>query len=232
MHNKKREIVKLFGFIIILLPLLMMPTILFGGKADNKPERNSESQADYILTIKGNLISLKAKNASVKDILEEIGRRMKIEVVANISREEKITVELGMMYLGDAIKRFRTNYAYITESEEEKGKITKIVVVPKGLGMPIISQKKSVVKERREFGYNPQPSVQTNEVPEEKRMVDPGIKERTFDDNSQPSIQPYEATKEKKIVTPRIRPREDAGTEEPSHTEPSEFEYNPQPSLQ
>ena len=205
MHNKKRGIEKLFGFIIIFMPLLVIPTILFGGEADKQPERNSESQADYILMVKENFISLKAKDASLKEILEDIGRRMKIEVVADIPREEKITVELDMMYLGDAIKRFRTNYAYITESEKEKGKITKIIVVPKGLGMvPVIPQKKSVVKEgkRREFDYNPQPSVQT-----------------------------YEVTEEKKIVEPRIRAREDVGTEEPSHTEPSEFDYNPQPSM-
>ena len=134
MHNKKRGVEKLFGFIIILLPLLMIPTILFGREADKQPEWNSERQVGYILKVKGDFISLKAKNASIKKILEDIGRRMKIEVVANVPREEKITVELDMMYLGDAIKRFRTNYAYITEPEEKEGKITKIVVAPKGLG--------------------------------------------------------------------------------------------------
>jgi len=59
---------------------------------------------------------------------------MKIAVIANIPREEIITIELDTVYLGDAIKRFRTNYAYITEPEEKEGKITKIVVAPKGLG--------------------------------------------------------------------------------------------------
>ena len=161
MHNKKRGIDKFFKFIFVLMPLLIIPTVMFGTEAYKQPKLNSQNQTDYVLKVKGNLISLKAKDASIKEILEDIGRRMKIEVVANIPREEKITVELDMMYLGDAIKRFRANYAYITESEKEKGKITKIVVVPKGLGMvPIISQKKSVVKERRAFGYNPQPSLQ------------------------------------------------------------------------
>ena len=231
MHHKKIEIEKFFGFFIILLPLLMIPTILFGGRIDKKSEKNSEIQADYILTIKENYISLKAKDASVKEILEDIGRRMKIEVVANIPSEEKITVELDMMYLGDAIKRFRTNYAYITESEEEKGKITKIVVVQKGQGMvPIKSQKKSVVK--RKFGYNPQPSVQRNEVSEEKRKVDIDVKERTLDSNSKPPVRPYEAPKVKKSVESKIRLSEDKGTEEPSHSEALTSDYNPQPSLQ
>jgi hypothetical protein len=166
MHNEKRRIEELFGFIIILLPLLMIPTILFGGETDKKPERNSESQADYILMVKESLISLKAKDASCKEILEEIGRRMKIEVVANIPREQKITIEFDMLDLGDAIKRFRTSYAYITKVEKEKGKITKIVVVPKGLGEekrliePGIRAREDSRQKPSEFEYDPQPSIQ------------------------------------------------------------------------
>ena len=127
---KMTGIKKFFGLIIILAPLLLIPTILFGGETDKKPESISKIQGNYVLRVKGEHISLKAKDASLKDILEEIGRRMQIEVVANIPREEKITIELDMMYLEDALKRFKTNYAYITRSEKEKGKITQIVVVP------------------------------------------------------------------------------------------------------
>jgi hypothetical protein len=183
MHNEKRGIEKLFGFIIILLPLLMIPTILFGGEADKKPERNSESQADYILMVKERLISLKAKDASLKEILEEIGRRLNIEVVANILKEEKITIEFDKLYLGDALKRFKTSYAYITESEKKKGKIIKITVVPKGLGKGL---------------SKPQPSIQKGEVKEEKRLVWPEIGARKevgteeplrFEYDPQPSIQ-------------------------------------------
>ena len=91
-----------------------------------------------------------------------------------------------------------------------------------------------VVKEekRREFDYNPQPSVKTNEVSEEKRMVAPEIKERTLDFNPKPSARPYEATKVKKSVEPKIRPSEDVGTEKPSHSETLKSDYNPQPSVQ
>ena len=162
MHNNIKGVEKRFGFIITLLALIMIPSIMFGGEIDKKTERYSDSQSDYILIVKENLISLKAKDASVKEILEDIGRRMKIEVVANIPREEIITIELDMVYLGDAIKRFRTNYAYITESEEKEGKITKIVVVPKGLGKaPSIPSKKIKVKPKQfKLKYNPQPSVQ------------------------------------------------------------------------
>jgi len=134
---------------------------MFGTEAYKQPKLNSQNQTDYVLKVKGNLISLKAKDASIKEILEDIGRRMKIEVVANLSREEKITVEFDMMYLGDAIKRFRKNYAYITETEKERGKITKIVVVPKGIGK--VRFKKLEYKPQpsiQKFEYKPQPSIQ------------------------------------------------------------------------
>jgi len=67
---------------------------------------------------------LKAKDASLKDILEEIGRMMEIDVVANVPSEQKITIELDMMYLEEALKRFKTNYAHITKSEKDEKFVT------------------------------------------------------------------------------------------------------------
>jgi hypothetical protein len=123
--------------------------------------------------VKGSSISLKAKDASLKEILEEIGRRMKIEVIANIPREQKITTELDMMYLEDALKRFKTNYAYITKTGKQKGNITKIVVVPKG-GEKMLPNK---------YEYNPQPPIQKLE-----HEPQPPIQEY----NPQPPIQKFE----------------------------------------
>jgi hypothetical protein len=217
------------------MALLIIPTILFGGKADKQTEWNLEGQADYDLRVKDNLISLKAKGASIKEILEDIGRRMEIEVVADIPSEEKITVELDMMYLGHAIKRFRTNYAYITESEEEEGKITKIIVVPKGLGMePIIPKKKSVVKEEK--------SRVGSEMRARKdvRIGKPLRSEpSTYNYDSRSSLQKGEVQEEKKLVDSGIGARETSETEMASNAEPSKsgleqsgYDYNPQPSLE
>jgi hypothetical protein len=235
MKNLKKSVKTLSALFIIYMPFLMMPPILFAGTTLKKQEMRSQSQTDYVLEVEGNDISLKAKDASIKEILEDIGRRMKIEVVVNIPKEKKITVELDMMYLGDAIKRLRTDYAYITESEKDKGKITKIVVVPKGQGMmPILSQKNSVVKKekRRKIRYNPQPSLKPTDVSDEKSMVDTEVKERTLDSSPKPPARTYEATKVKKSVESKIRSTEDKGTEAPSHSEPLTSDYNPQPSTQ
>jgi hypothetical protein len=147
MNNEIKEIKKFYEFIIIFLFFLMIPTILWGEQSDKRSELNSENPSQYILKVKGDHISLKAKNASLKDVLEEIGLRMNIDVVAKIPREDKITIELDMMYLGDAIKKFKTNYAYISKSKQETGKITKIVVVPKGM--------ENMLPDK--YGYKPQP---------------------------------------------------------------------------
>jgi septum formation inhibitor MinC len=150
MNNEKRGIKKCFCLIIVLLTFLMIPSILSGMEADKTPKQNSMSQGKYVLEVKGDNISLKAKDASLKDILEELGRRMKIEVIVNIPRDQKITTELDMMYLEDALKRFKTNYAYITKTGKQKGSIIKIVVVPKG-GEKMLPNK---------YEYNPQPPIQ------------------------------------------------------------------------
>jgi len=111
-------------------------------------KRRQKSRADFVLTIKDSLISLTAKDASLKQIVEEIGRRMKIEVFADISEEEKITIRFDKLSLEDAIKRLRTSYAYIWNSEKEEGKITKIVLLSEGKGTAVstIKEEKKMVK--------------------------------------------------------------------------------------
>lgn len=108
---------------ILLLLLFIMPSVLFGGEADVKPEAKSEGKADFFLTIKDNLISLNAKDALLKEVIEEIGRRMKIEVIAHIPEEEKVTIEFEGLSIRDAIERVSTNYVYLMDSE--KGRSSK-----------------------------------------------------------------------------------------------------------
>ena len=81
-------------------------------------------------------------------MVEEIGHRMKIEVVADISEEEKITTKFDKLSLEDAIKKLSTSYAYVWNSEKEEGKITKIVLLPegKGTGLSTIKEEKKLVK--------------------------------------------------------------------------------------
>ena len=99
MCNGKRRIEDLFLVSIFLISLLITPNFLFGGEADKKYETQAKSRADFVLTIKDSLISLTAKDASLKEIVEEIGSRMKIEVVADISKEENIAIRFDNLSL-------------------------------------------------------------------------------------------------------------------------------------
>ena len=160
MYNVKKGTEKLFWVSILLISLLITPNSLFGEEADKKPEVESKSKADFVLTIKEDLISLSAKDASLKDIVEEMGRRMKIEVVARIPKEEKITIEFDKLSIENAIKKFSTSYAYVWNSEKEGGKLTKIVLLPEGKGTAVstIKGKKRLVKsESKEESPRPEP---------------------------------------------------------------------------
>ena len=185
MHNEMKGLRKFFGLIVISLSFLIIPTILYGGATDKKNESPSITPGKYILKVKGNQISLKARDASLMDILLEIGRRMNIKVTALIPREEKITIDLDMQYLGDAIKKFKTNYAYITASEKEKGKISRIVALPEG------NEKAPPEK----YEYNPQPPLQNFE-----QKSQPPVQRHRY--NPQPPVQNYDKKPQPTPVKP------------------------------
>ena len=80
---------------------------------------------------------------------------------------------------GILVKKISNFETIITNTEKEKGKITKIVVVPKGVGEVPANK----------FEYNPQPSILKNDVIEETSLVDPGIRRRIEVGTEQPSRQ-------------------------------------------
>src|SRR5262249_32671850 len=85
-------------------------------EAEIKPQGKPAAKPDFALTIKDNLISLTAKEASLKGVLEEIGRRMSIEVLALLSEHEKITTEFENAPLEEAIERLIRNYPHVLVS--------------------------------------------------------------------------------------------------------------------
>ncbi len=54
----------------MLISLLLIPASIVGEKAYGKTEVKSENKADFDLTVKDDLISLNAKEASLKEIME------------------------------------------------------------------------------------------------------------------------------------------------------------------
>ena len=109
--------------------MLTGPLISFGAE-----EKMSDGITDFDLVIKDNLISLNAKDVSLKRIIEEIGRRMNIEVDARITDDEKVSEQFDRLTLEDTLKRLSSNYAYLIDSQKEQGRIKRIVLLSRGKG--------------------------------------------------------------------------------------------------
>lgn len=132
MCNVRRGMERCFGVIVLLLPLLIITAALCGGETDRKTEGESVRKSKFILTTNDNLLSLRARDASLKEILEAIGRRMKIEVAGNIPEGERITMAFDKLNLEDAIKSLSKNYTFVKESGKEKERTMKITILAEG----------------------------------------------------------------------------------------------------
>ncbi|HWP93163.1 MAG TPA: hypothetical protein VNN20_13300 [Thermodesulfobacteriota bacterium] len=110
---------------------------------------------------------------------------MKIEVISDISEEKKVTVKFVELPLKAAIERLRefADIAYITvpknppskittsdpkDSEGEEGKITKILVFPKGKGVEVSEPDVSTKKEEAVEEDVPQMEAEEEKVGEEE----------------------------------------------------------------
>lgn len=145
--------------ILSLITLLVISTPLFGEKAEGKIEVKSEDKAGFELTVKDDLISLNAKDVSLMEIMEEIGNRMKIDLVGNIPEEERISVEFDKLSLKDALEKLSLNYGFLMDTEKEEktnyddpSRIAKIIVVPKEKETMV---KKSSKREPFKFEFDP-----------------------------------------------------------------------------
>src|SRR5262249_38255164 len=166
------------------------PAQIFAAETERIPKGKPATKADFVRTVKDNLISLKAKNASLKEILEEIGRRMKIDVIAVISDTTKITAELYNLSVEEAVNRLSRNYAYVMDATTGQRKITKIIVLEKG-------------KET---------AVSTPTTKKEEKPAKPESKAREVGKGTNESA----INKEKKSVTPETKMREEAIKKESS----------------
>jgi len=141
-------------FISILLFLLLIPTHLFGKERESSAVRPLVAEGAFVLAVEENLLSLKAREASLETVMEEIGRKMGIEVLGNIPDEETISIEFEGLPLAQALERLSSNYGYQMQSTQGGKKMAKIFVLPKGSGinLPQEFQKESKPTEDNVIG--------------------------------------------------------------------------------
>lgn len=123
----------------IFIFLLCLPVSLFGQETEVNPGKAVSAKGSYVLTVDDNWISLQAQEASLKAILGEIGQKMGVEVVEEVSPQENITAEFHNLPLEQALHRLSPNYGYQVGSMKGNSRITKIFALPTG-SMKSVSQ--------------------------------------------------------------------------------------------
>lgn len=132
-------IIKVQRIIVLWCVLLcVIPGQLFGGDVERTSPVPPTPNAAFVLTIHEGLLSLRATEASLKEILDAIGRQMRIEVVTQLPADQRVTLAFDRLSLDAALKRL-SRYASIAsltrlDAGEGQGTVTQITVLPKGAG--------------------------------------------------------------------------------------------------
>jgi hypothetical protein len=123
------------GVLVVWLVATIIPGELFGEEAAHPSPGTSATPADVVLTVQEGILSLRARDASLKSIFEAIGRQLHIEVVARIPADERITIAFEQLSLTEALKRFRlsVNYLVLEDGAKAPGTIRKLIVDSKRL---------------------------------------------------------------------------------------------------
>jgi hypothetical protein len=66
----------LLALLVCLLGTWMIPSVLLGGEAGPTSEQGATPPSAFVLTVQDSLLSLRAQDASLKAILEAIGREL------------------------------------------------------------------------------------------------------------------------------------------------------------
>jgi hypothetical protein len=83
------------------------------------------------LKVSNNLLTLHAVNASLKSIVEQIGTKLKIDVLVYLKDEQTITLDFENLDIIKAIVELSDFANFIYYKDAKTGKVKKILVSPK-----------------------------------------------------------------------------------------------------
>ncbi len=112
-----------------LLALVLAPSVLWAGGGPKTTE--PEPKPHFVLSAEGELVSLKATNASLKGIVRAIGRHMNIPVVMKMP-DRTVTASFKGLSVVEALKHLDVNAIYFQRTEGEKKRITNIIALRRG----------------------------------------------------------------------------------------------------
>ena len=103
-----------FSIMLASLILALAAAVATAVMAEDAIESTNSTPANsppFVATTNDDLISVKANEAPLKDVIKRIGQELGIEVDAQIGDEDKVNVEFQDLPLEAALKRLSGNYA-------------------------------------------------------------------------------------------------------------------------
>jgi hypothetical protein len=118
--------------LIIVLACMIGPV----HAAENWANRPNPSQGSFQLNVTKGLLTLKANDARLTDIFQEIGKQAKISIDSNLGPEETITIQLDDVSLEEGLHRLAKNVTilYAQSPGEKQRRITSVIVLTEGTG--------------------------------------------------------------------------------------------------
>src|SRR4051794_32259586 len=119
---------------------LCCPPVLLAEDAQPLSPEASEPPAAFVLTSHDQRVSLDAREASVKAIIEELGRQLHIEVKVSVGVEKPVQITFTQLSVEEALERLKAvadiDYviAYQKDAQTRAEKISRIEIVAKGTG--------------------------------------------------------------------------------------------------
>jgi len=120
-----------------LLPSLLLLVLAGVLEAQQVGTAKTQSGSFQVEFSKGHL-SVRANEAPIGKILEDIGSQAGITINSSIGPEEKITIQFDQTPLEDGIKQLAKNvtFFYAEDSNNKNPRITKVVVLAEGKKRP------------------------------------------------------------------------------------------------
>lgn len=114
--------------------LLIFSTGGGAGGSENPSGLENLKPAEFVLTVEDELVSLRAREASLQAIVQEIGQKMSIKVVGTIPKNETVTTAFTQLPVAKALQHLSPNYGYQVGRENGEQKIATIFVLPQPKG--------------------------------------------------------------------------------------------------
>ncbi len=128
-HHSK-TLFPIFTIIFCGLALFCAIANVTAGEQSGQDFMVAAEELPFVVNVRNNLISVKAKDAPLVDVVKAIGRELGIAVHSHINKNEKVTVKFQDLPLEAALKHLSNNYVFTSDKTGEQ--VSSIYLVPKG----------------------------------------------------------------------------------------------------